>query len=1055
MIAQDKGEWKARRGIRASAGSGKTYALTGHYLRCLLRGAAPDRLLATTFTRKAAGEILGRVLTRLARACADDDARAALAAELALPDFDRDEANHHLLRLCHALHQVSISTIDSFFGQLLRSFRPELGLPPDFRILDEKSPEMERLRLEALRQMLAGQQREVLIGLLDDLQQGTVNRGLVAPLGEWFDNAHELFELAPPEAWSTPEGGALLDEAQLERALANLDALLEDDGFKSFAKTIASDLERASAGDWKKFLATGLPLKILSGDLIFNRKPIPETLLTAYEPLIEHARAKRIAAHGARTAALREMLAFYHAAYSELRLKEKVLLFRDVPLALARLLPAQPASELHHRLDTTIEHLLLDEFQDTDPQQYAILKPFADGIEARGSEHGLIFCVGDLKQSIYGWRGATPQIFARFGEDFRCLKWDDNNISYRSAQAVLDAVNALFGNLRENALLTQKAPEAHGWWRENFKEHHAHRALRGYVEVIESQAEDEESDEADEGQLISADPHFEFAARRIKALTESAPRATLGVLVRGNDAVRRLIFALHRVGVAASAEGGSPISDDPAVGVILSALRFADHPSDSAARFHLCHSPLAEALKLAGEAVLAPPRAALEIRRALLRHGFAATVTRWAHFLAPQCDARGAQRLMQLIELAEEYDQRSNARSAMRAGEFVNFVKAQLVEEPTPSAVRVMTIHRAKGLEFDIVVLPELHKQLQNVQRQKLIYCRDPETLQIKAICAYPDKELRALSPHLQNVYREYSDSELREALCLLYVAMTRARHALHIVLPSHSTKKDGTPKARGWTLAGIVHAGLCAASTPGSGAPLYTHGDPGWYAQSDFERGAREASPAPRSYPALDLDDWPARAWKQITPSSLGGATGKSAAELLDCGDRAARRKGDVLHAWLSRLEWPIEENPAEDEAHVYGAEAGEDERAEYWRAFRALLDDSQIAGALARPQLAPGETAEVWRERSFAVMRDDALVTGAFDRVVIIRDEKGAPLRAALFDFKTGPRSAGAAEDAVARYRPQLECYRDAFSRMLALPVEKIETRLLFTSAGACVVL
>jgi ATP-dependent exoDNAse (exonuclease V) beta subunit len=1051
-------EWSARRGIRASAGSGKTYALTGHYLRCLLQDASPERMLATTFTRKAAGEILGRVLTRLASACESDEARRKLVGELALAGFDRDAANRHLLRLCRALHQVSISTIDSFFGQLLQGFRPDLGLPPDFRIIDEKSPEMEQLRLEAIRRMLAAHDNEAMIELLDGLQQGAVHRGVVSQLDQWFDKAHELFELAPPEAWSTPgTDGALQNDASLKNALTALDALREEDEFKSLAKTIASDADRARAGDWKKFLTTGLPPKILSDDPTFRSKPIPVVVIAAYQPLIEHATATRIAAHSARTAALRGVLALYHAAYCELRRKEKVLLFRDVPLALSQLLPAQPAEEIRHRLDTEIEHLLLDEFQDTNPQQYAILKPLADGIEARGDAHGLIFCVGDLKQSIYGWRGATPQIFERFGHDFRCLEWSDNNLSYRSSQCVLDAVNALFGHLHENALLAEKAPHACRWWQQYFREHRAQRVLQGYVEVVESAGEDEESDNGDDDQFISADPHFEFAARRIKTLTESAPRASLGVLVRGNDAVRRLIFALHRIGVAASAEGGSPISDDPAVGVILSALRFADHPSDSAARFHLCHSPLAEALRLAGDRVLAPSQAALDIRRALLQHGFAATVTRWVGLLAPACDARGAQRLAQLIELAEEYDLKSGARSAMRPGEFVNFVQAKMVEEPAPSPVRVMTIHRAKGLEFDIVVLPELHKKLQNPQQQKLIYCRDPETLQIQSICAYPDKELRALSPHLENVYQEYSASELREALCLLYVAMTRARQALHIVLPSPGVKKDGTPKASGLTLAGIVRAGLCTTSTPADGETLlYAHGNPDWYAESDFAKGqAGSDAPARAAYPALDLDGWPARVWKQITPSSLEGGAKKSAAELLDLGDRSQRQKGDVLHAWLSRCEWPVEEPIHEEELKAACPELSDGERDEYSGAFHNLLKNQPIAEALARPTLTDGETAEVWCEHSFAVMQDDALVTGAFDRVVIIRDCNGRTLRATLFDFKTGPQSTPAAGAATERYRPQLEYYRDALCWMLGLPAEKIETKLLFTSAGACIAL
>jgi ATP-dependent exoDNAse (exonuclease V) beta subunit len=1051
-------DWHPRRGIRASAGSGKTYALTGHYLRSFLLGAQPEQMLATTFTRKAAGEILGRVLKRLAEACETDEKCAQLAGDLSLANFDRDKANEHLLRLCRALHQVSISTIDSFFGQLLRGFRPELGLPPDFRILDEKSPEMERLRHEALRQMLASEERETLIERLDGLQKGDVKRSVVTSLSDWFESAHELFESAELEAWSTPALGAVLDAAHLERVIANLEALGAQEQDTRFVKAVASACAQARVGDWKKFLDGGLPSKILDGTNLYYGKEIRGELLAAYEPLIEHARAQQLAEHSKKTAALHEMLALYHDAYAAQCRREKALLLRDVPRLLALVLSKQSQGELHHRLGGEIAHLLLDEFQDTDPQQYAVLKPFADGIAARGDDLGLLFCVGDLKQSIYGWRGATPQIFEQFGQDFPSLAWQNNDESYRSAQIVLDAVNALFGKLHENNALTAKAPDAPLWWQQYFKPHTAQRDLGGYVEVIKSQAMDEgveeEGEEASEDEaIVSSDPHYEFVAQRIKTLSEGAPCATIGVLVRSNEVLRRVIFALQRAGVAASAEGGSPISDDPAVGLILSALRLADHPSDSAARFHLRHSPLGAALKVTGPKALASPQAALEMRRALL-HGFAATIAHWAAVLGPHCDARSAQRLAQLVELAEVFDQDESGHAATRPGEFVRYVNSQKVEEPVPTAVRVMTIHGAKGLEFDIVVLPELHKKLP-AKTPKLIYTRDPQTLRINHICAYPDAALRNLSPHLKRLYEEYSASELREALCLLYVAMTRARHALHIVLPAPGVKKNGERTARPWSLAAIVEGGLCGESTPpADGSPLYAHGDADWYKKEDWDKkedaGQEPAADTPL-FPKLELGDWPGRVWKHVTPSALTVGEGKSAAALLDLGDRSARRKGNVLHFWLSRCEWPIENAPEESllKGEVFGL--SEAERAEYSTALRALLQQPQIAQALAQPKLEADESVEVWREKSFATMLDGVLVSGAFDRVVIVRDDNGAARRATLFDFKTGDHSDAITES----YRPQLHCYREVLCQTLNLPPEKITTQLLFTSAGSCVTL
>ena len=132
--------------IRASAGTGKTYQLTNRFVRLLASGVAPEAILAATFTRKAAGEILERILLTLAHAASDVNKCLKLAAAIDRPQLNRLQCRDLLVRVTSRLHRLQIGTIDSFFARLASSFSLELGLPPGWRIIDDI--ELKRLRQE-------------------------------------------------------------------------------------------------------------------------------------------------------------------------------------------------------------------------------------------------------------------------------------------------------------------------------------------------------------------------------------------------------------------------------------------------------------------------------------------------------------------------------------------------------------------------------------------------------------------------------------------------------------------------------------------------------------------------------------------------------------------------------------------------------------------------------------------------------------------------------------------------------------------------------------------
>ena len=333
---------------------------------------------------------------------------------------------------------------------------------------------------------------------------------------------------------------------------------------------------------------------------------------------------------------------------------------------------------------------------------------------------------------------------------------------------------------------------------------------------------------------------LEAAASRVARLSVEHPGRSIGVLVRTNGAVRQLIHRLrseHQI--AASEEGGNPLVDSPAVQIILSVLTLADHPGDTAARFHVAHSPLGPTLGIVDHADGPAAHAAMaEVRRRLIDVGYGRTLYDWAQILSAHCDSHDLRRLQQLVALGYSFGE----RIGVEPGRFVGLVEETKIEDPAAANVRVMTVHQAKGLEFDIVVLPELDKQLKG-KTPELAVGRLRPIDPIDLVCRHVNKELLCLLPRkFQEIFEIWPQEAVGESLCLLYVAMTRAIHALYIyVSPSSTASKPTFPK----TFAGILRSALVGNDQPLEPETTpYRHGDPAWDRGTASPKPTQAASP-------------------------------------------------------------------------------------------------------------------------------------------------------------------------------------------------------------------
>lgn len=813
--------------LLASAGTGKTFRLSHRYLAVLAAGAPADRLLATTFTRKAAGEILGRVLDRLAAAADDPAVLEEVNRFLDGGTLDQARVRTLLADLVRHLDRVHVATLDAVFVRLLGLFALELGLSPAWRLADDS--EAAALRDEALVRLVEQAEPAQLAVLIRELKQSEdgLSRSVHERLEGLLANALALHRAARPGAWTTDLAPPAPDETAIQRALdalaaAELPTTKAGKPSKRWQGARDACLAAATARDWPTFLKGKLVKTLLpGGDGSFSGAPVPGALAEPLRLLTDLAAHVLLGQLETAQGAMATLLDAYEQAEAELKQARGLVTFDDLPRLLASA-PDLSQASTRLRLDGRVDHLLLDEFQDTSLAQWRVLEGLARRLSAAPADgERSLFCVGDVKQSIYGWRGGEAELLAGLAGTLGLGEPETMGVNHRSAPLVLDLVNRVFGRLGESPLLAAE-PELAAAVRRfagDFPEHRAppgRAGLGGRAALWQVGGDDEDWAGRSADERREACCHA--AAERVAALRRAWPSASVGVLVRANKMMAPLLEALRARGVAASGEGSNPLTDAEGVRWILSWLHLADHPGDEAAAFHLASSPLAAAARLvptpedagdAGDADDAndagedhgrsrrprhpavPSAAArracsVRARQELARDGYGPWVAARVATLreAAVLGARDLRRCEQLVDLAMAWD----GRADLRPGSFVAHVRRTSVEDASADAVRVMTVHRSKGLEFDAVVLPDLDGDL--ARPAHVLVGRSDPLAGPDTLVVAPDKTLRALSPRLQELWEQTRVAALREALAVLYVALTRARRSLDLLVQAPAPRQ-------------------------------------------------------------------------------------------------------------------------------------------------------------------------------------------------------------------------------------------------------------------------
>ncbi len=1062
--------------ISASAGSGKTYQLATRFIRLMYRGVEPERIIAMTFTNKAAGEIFDKIVNRLLECIHDSGKLESLSKTPGFEGIAACDLKAILKKLILSSHLIRISTLDSFFFSILSSFPYELGISGRISIQSERESRL--IKMKVLKEILMNPNEGDRQSFMEEFKRATFGEELKTIRGamdNFIDNAFLRVMEAPEEQlWGhvddilTPAYYgqlAVLNAKEMETLAGKLMSLIEapgEDAFIEEAEKFIRDVKTATVenpGMGKLNAFAGKLTEILAvwecGDssIKLRRKApyvIPAKAVSIFKTLWNHILKCHIDNAAHTTKGIYNILKQYESRYSDHIKYTGRMSFADVLFALYSgrhqiaygdsTTPNRSEIKLNidYRLDARFDHWLLDEFQDTSATQWDVIRDLVMEVVQDPSGRRSFFYVGDVKQSIYQWREGEPGLF----EDVRVLCGDIQstplNDSYRSAKQIISAVNIVFDKVASNGLqglprpIPEEAATRLSWRRHNHKKDYG-----GFVAMIDI-PKMEDSDTAATIKMKAA-----VIASEIIRINPFERGLSVGILVKENQFGEELVDSLKQSlgSIDVTLEGKRSPCDNMIVSAILALLKLAAHPDNAYCREYLRMTPLLEFMGGDPEAFAASQLGIIQ------KTGFSEFIEEWKKKLLDKNiirhdDMFHIRRLDHLAKIADELDASGN-RSC---DDFISAIgKYKIPSASLANSVQVMTIYKAKGLEFDIVLLPQLKFS------KGAIFTTSKSGIRVKRDGRHepewcldmPAKEIARKIPVFEEFYRCEETDAVYENLCLLYVCMTRAKRALYMLvdppgketvnlgdIPRMALSRDCSGEDRSWLKEEDMGVTL-----------LYSEGMHDWF---ESEPASNErSSPTPTPVLKFSFDGKP----QHQTPSGSENWT-VYASDIFKF--NFSLELGNAVHELFSLFEWAdvsatsetvdswMRSNPPYSVDTVRTAAT----------VFIKAMKNAEIAEVFMRPQ---GRDIELWRERSFEMVLGNRHVSGVFDRVAIVRDSSGKAVSAEIYDFKTGKPEEPV--KAAETYRPQMEIYEETLSKMLNIPFSSIRKYLLFVEKAAIV--
>ncbi len=730
--------------LKASAGSGKTFALSVRFLALLFKGANPSEILTLTFTKKATAEMKERILDYLKILQKENleknekEKSQNILKELEEkyhlnPSFVQNSAPKIYQRFLNA--EIRISTIDAFFQSILRKFCWFVGLSANFEVNEDTKAHQQQLNEGFLSALNGEQLEELSVFIAQCLSYDNYTSDSILERLRFLKNKLYLFDPNKKEPAFDEEGfleklRSLNQQIQsIETASDRAKIAIKCDDFRGFLNSSLTWLEKKSEyRDFKK-------LKDEIPTLESECEEIENDLKRYYE---------------AREIALFKKFPKFIQLYDNATSKIQALDFdaiKDKVHALLNGYEELPAEFFYFRLDSKIAHILIDEFQDTSLNDYKILAPFIDEIKAgigQAKWHRSVFFVGDVKQSIYAFRGSFSSLFESVAKDF----YHDNlPFNHRSAPLIINYVNTIFKKAYQNsptAYLEQKYPKT------SSNKH----ATDGYVKV---------SLVANERELL-----LEQILQEAKNLLEHRiePKDITILCATNDDALEIKNYLQQNLSaIRPSTESSANLSQFVESKIIKNALKYA--LAEEPYKPFYKHS----VLKLAG--YLHDDAIALA--------GFNPKKESVAGFVW---------KVMELFELYGECAQicLELAVGCEDADGFLEKLEAKAIASFNLKGAQIMTIHKSKGMQFPYVIVCErLGKPKSNNSNQFLEEYNGTELLRLY----YRMKNREVVDKDYARALDKEEAAKDHEETNVYYVAFTRAELGLIVVAKDKDQKKD------------------------------------------------------------------------------------------------------------------------------------------------------------------------------------------------------------------------------------------------------------------------
>lgn len=825
----------------ASAGSGKTYTLVKEYLKIILSAPKNDayrNILAITFTNKAVHEMKSRIVGSLSEFAKDEpsvkaiDLMQDLARETGLSIIELKTKSQNIIK--HIIHNYAafdISTIDKFTHKVIRAFAHDLNLPLTFEV----TLDTENLLIEAVDAIIAqAGQDETLTKLLidftmektDDDKSWDVSREILET-GRLVLNENNRNEITHFHDKSIGEFveikkklTVLCKDLEEENATFATTALLliEKNGIdlKSFSRgTFPNHLESIRDGKFNPKNKTfhefdDIAINKTAKDRALIENIIPE-LLQILDKIYKNFEKRDFYKAFLKNITPLSLLNTVSNELEKIQKEQNILSISEFNAIIHREIQNQPAPFIYERLGERYRHFFIDEFQDTSEMQWQNLIPLIDNAlsgQDDFGEKGTLMIVGDPKQSIYRWRGGKAEQFIELSKDLNPFNNPDKKIThldtnYRSYSEVIEFNNGFF------KLISSEFENADY---KDLYENHSHQKTNdkkgGYVNISFLPVVDKSDQIEDDSVLEKTDLYVLATLNTIqKVLREGFEYKDIVILTRKRSQGIAVANYLTEQKIPLLSSETLMIQNATEVRLVIHLLKYLNNNADLEAKANFLHflakntdvkmpihdfiaEGMAERNEIAFEKWLEKFDVSLSFESIRKKSLYEAVETIVSKFVRPEYNNAYVQ---YFLDIVLERDIRNQAGIS----DFLSFwdKNAEKFSIPSPegnNAVRIMTIHKSKGLEFPVVIMPFAEEDYSRKPKDKLWLNAEEEDFGLPKVLIDNSSAVAGFGEDAAVVFNLKKQEELLDNVNVLYVALTRAEEQLYVISQEIKPRKDG-----------------------------------------------------------------------------------------------------------------------------------------------------------------------------------------------------------------------------------------------------------------------